>query len=71
MKQSFFALSSLTYAYKARDALDTAGIRSDIIRLTGRETAKGCRYGIEVSGAEYYRAKRILKNTGIPFTEPP
>ena len=71
MKQNFFALSSLTYAYKAKDALDSRGIRSDIIRLSGYETSKGCRYGIEVSGAEYSRAKRVIKSAGIPFTEPP
>ena len=69
MKHRLFALSSLTYAYKAKDALDLYGIKSKIIRLDGSGTKKGCRYGVEIDG-DYYDAKSALYRAGIPFTEP-
>lgn len=70
MKYRFFAFSSLTYAYKGQDALDNTGIRSKIIRLSGNETKKGCRYGIEVSERDYTDAKGALYKYSVPFTEP-
>ncbi|MBO4423761.1 MAG: DUF3343 domain-containing protein [Clostridia bacterium] len=70
MKYRYFAFSSLTYAYKGKDALDNADIRSKIIRLSGAETAKGCRYGIEVRDGEYGAAERELYRSRIPFTVP-
>lgn len=70
MKHRYFAFSSLTYAYKGQDALDNTGIRSKIIRLSGNETKKGCRYGIDVSERDYSDAKFALNRAGVPFTEP-
>ena len=70
MKRKFFAFSSLTYAYKGQDALDGYGIRSKIIRLSGSETIKGCRYGIEVGEKDYSDAKSALNKYGVPYTEP-
>ena len=70
MKYGYFAFSSLTYAYKGRDALDSAGIRSGIIRLTGSETEKGCRYGIKVNENDIAYAKNALHRHGVPFTGP-
>ena len=70
MKHRYFAFSSLTYAYKGKDALDNTGIRSKIIRLSGNETKKGCRYGIEVSEKDSFDAKSALYKYGVPFTEP-
>lgn len=67
---SFFATSSLTYAYKAKDALSYAGIGSSVIRLSGNETKKGCRYGIRVDMQDRLRARRVLADRGIVFTEP-
>lgn len=69
MKYSYFAFSSLTYAYKGKDALDRAGIRSKIVRLSGNETKKGCRYGVEVSENDRPDAAFALRRNGIPFTE--
>ncbi|MBR4257307.1 MAG: DUF3343 domain-containing protein [Clostridia bacterium] len=69
MRYRYFALSSLTYAYKAQDALDRSGIKSKVIRLSGRETDKGCRYGVEVYDAEYKYAKEALYASGLPFKE--
>ncbi len=70
MKRRFFALSSLTYAYKAKDALDLYGIKSKIIRLDGNETKRGCRYGIETDERDRGAARSALIGSGIPFTEP-
>ncbi len=70
MKHRYFAFSSLTFAYKGQDALDNTGIRSKIIRLSGDETKKGCRYGIEVNDKDYPDAKYALNRAGVPYTEP-
>jgi hypothetical protein len=70
MKHRYFAFSSLTYAYKGQDALYSTGIRSKIIRLSGAETEKGGRYGVEVSEKDGYDAKAALIKYGVPFTEP-
>ena len=70
MKYRYFALSSLTYAYKAQDAFDRAGIKSKVIRLSGRETEKGCKYGVQVHDNDYTDAKRILYSSNLPFSEP-
>ena len=70
MKHRFFALSSLTYAYKAKDALDLCNIHSTIIRLDGNETKRGCRYGVQTDERDYNDARSALYRSGIPFFEP-
>ena len=69
MKQSIFALSSLTYAYKGRDALTEAGIKSGVVRLDGTETKKGCRFGLRVSYGDRDEARRALIRARTVFTE--
>lgn len=70
MKKDLFATSSLTYAYKARDVLSYTGIKSNVIRLDGSETRKGCRFGVSVDQRDARDAAKALRNAGIPFTEP-
>ncbi|MBO4868246.1 MAG: DUF3343 domain-containing protein [Clostridia bacterium] len=69
MKYGIFALSSLTYAYKGRDALYRYDIRSTVIRLDGTETKKGCRFGLRVDERDRDEARRALRSAGIVFTE--
>lgn len=53
---------SLTSAQRAAAILSANGIYNRRRRSSGRE---GCAYGIEVSGADYARAIRLLNQAGI------
>ena len=68
MKYVFLAFSSLTYAYKGKDAVDAAGVSSRIIRLSKDMTRKGCRYGLEVKERDLYAAGSALDRAGIPYS---
>lgn len=49
MQKTIIALSSITYAIKAKNLLDSKGIRCEIIR-TPKNLGSGCGYSIKVSG---------------------
>lgn len=49
MQKTIIALSSITYAIKAKNLLDLKGIRCEIIR-TPKNLGSGCGYSIRASG---------------------
>ena len=67
MTYCIFTMSTLTYAYKGKEALERAGIRCKIVHLNGTETKKGCRYGLAVFPAERSEASRTLLNSGAVY----
>ena len=67
MDYCIFTMSTLTYAYKGKEALDRAGIRCKIVHLNGTETKKGCRYGIAVFPHDRSDASRTLLNSGAVY----
>ena len=69
MKYCIFTMSTLTYAYKGKEALERAGIRCRIVHLNGTETKKGCRYGIAVFPSDKSVASRTLLNAGAVYGE--
>ncbi len=60
------ALSSVTWAMKAQDALRDFGIESAIVRLRPGESPRGCSYGIEFSNNMLERVRTVLIGANIP-----
>ena len=63
-RQSIIAQSSLTYAYKGQSILQENGIPSQIIRLSGQRTQRGCGYGLSLAKQELPRAVMLLRQRG-------
>ncbi len=60
------ALSSVTWAMKAQDALKDAGIYARVKRLGPGEAPRGCAWGIELPRAAQASAHTMLGRLGIP-----
>ena len=60
-----FGVGSITYAMKARSALDAAGIQSDVTRLDPAKTPMGCAWGIRVNAGAAAGAERTMRSAGI------
>lgn len=69
MKRCVFALGTITYAMKAKQALSMAGVFVQIIKLDAKLTKRGCAYGAEVDGADAAYAAQVLKDARIPYSE--
>ena len=63
-RQSIIAQSSLTYAYKGESVLRANGIRSQIVRLSGQKTQRGCGYGLSVASSDLDFAVAALRRAG-------
>ena len=63
-RQSIIAQSSLTYAYKGESILKANGIRSQIVRLSGQKTQRGCGYGLSVASSDLESALAVLHRSG-------
>lgn len=57
-------LNTITYAYKARDYLQTKGIKSEIERIPAHLRLTGCGYGVRVRG-DGEQIARLLADAGI------
>jgi len=64
MKKTYIAMSSITFAMRAKDVLSRSGIRCEIVR-TPKNLGTGCGYSIAVTG-DVSRALRLLDNNSIP-----
>ena len=58
MKKCFIELSSLTRAYRAREALAKNSLPSSVVKKTGKD---GCVHGIELDCELVEIAKRIIE----------
>ena len=67
MKKTYIAMTSITYAYKAKTLFEREGIHCDVIR-TPRNIGSGCGYSLETDSDPYTVTKMLIKN-GIKFKE--
>ena len=63
------ALKSMTYAFKAKKALDDSLIESEIIKLEPQMTKKGCAYGISFNCINLENVQCALKKFSIRYSE--
>ncbi len=64
LKKALFILSSITYAMKGRDLLNSKGIKIEIKRVPKNKALSGCGYGFLVfDKAE--KAAKILEKSQI------
>lgn len=63
------ALKSMTYAIKAKKALNDYYINADIIKLEPSMTKKGCAYGVKFDCVNLNSAQEALKKWAIKYTE--
>lgn len=63
------ALKSMTYAMKAKKALNDHYINADIIKLDPNMTKKGCAYGVRFDCVNLSAVQDVLRNGSIKYTE--
>ena len=63
------ALKSMTYAIKAKKALNDNYIDADIIKLEPNMTKKGCAYGVRFDCVNITAVQEVLRKTAIKYTE--
>ena len=63
------ALPSMTVAIKAQRLLLAQGISSEVISLTGKETKRGCAFGIEFSCEQEGAVRSMLRAARVPVSQ--
>lgn len=63
----YIALSSITYAYKAKNFLQKAGVKSYIVKTPAELTTCGCGYSVKIQGDSDAWAEELRK-VGIKVT---
>ena len=63
------ALKSITYAIKAKKALEDYYIEAEIIKLEANMTKKGCAYGVKFNSVNCDSAMLAFKHYNIKYTE--
>lgn len=63
------ALKSMTYAMKAKKALNDNYINADVIKLAPNMTKKGCAYGVRFDCVNLTAVQDVLRNGAIKYTE--
>ena len=64
MKLTLIILSSLTFAYKAKDLLSAQNIKTHIIKTPSKYGITSCSYSLEIKGNPD-KAIDIIKTKGI------
>lgn len=59
----------MTQAIKAKKALESYYIDSDIIKLEPYMTKKGCAYGLKFQCVDLYTVKDALKSKSVRYSE--
>ena len=65
MNKCYVALTSITYAMKAKDMFERNGIRCDVVR-TPKNIGSGCGYSVAVR-TNAAKAEALLRDNRIPF----
>ena len=65
MSGQYIVVSSITYAYKGRDALQYKGYSAYVERAPQELSACGCHFLIKVRGCSLERAVSILKDAHV------
>lgn len=63
------SLKSMTYAIKAKKALDDFFIESEIVKLEPHMTKKGCAYGIKFNCINKQQVEEAFKRWSVKYTE--
>lgn len=63
------ALKSMTYALKAKRALDDFYINAEIVKLEPNMTKKGCAYGVKFDCVNLKSVQDALKKWSVKYTE--
>ena len=63
------ALKSMTYAIKAKKALNDNYINAEVIKLSPSMTQKGCAYGVKFDCVNLYLVQEALRKNSIRYTE--
>lgn len=63
------ALRSMTYAMKAKNALDEIFVDSEIVKLEPYLTKKGCAYGVKFNCINLETVQNAFRNKSIRYTE--
>ena len=58
-------VSSITYAFKAKDILDSRGINSKVEKIKKVAALNGCGYGLRIAENNVKNAVRFLNYSGI------
>lgn len=69
MNKCIIAVSSITYAMKGMQLLNTNGIFSNIVKLPPTATRRGCAYGIETNCQAIQKALILLSKDGVKYSE--
>ncbi len=65
MNSKFLVVSSVTYALKAKNMLESAGIPTRLTRSDDMKASHGCGYGITVSEHDARNAVKQLRSKGL------
>ena len=63
------ALKSMTYAIKAKKALNDSYIDAEIIKLAPNMTKKGCAYGVRFDCVNLTAVQDALRKLSVKYTE--
>ncbi len=67
MAKSYIKVNSITHAIKAKDVLNSKGIRAQIMRKTKTDKNESCGYAVVVDG-DVVKAVEILKQNHVKFS---
>ena len=65
MAKNHAVIGSVTYALKAKKALERSGIRAFVVKETPRTGKEGCLYAIEYDASREMAVAEILRELGI------
>lgn len=65
MKSVFLIFSSVTFAFKAKNTLEEAGLRGKVEKLKDVSVASGCGYGVRIDAQNKNEALKILRRYNI------
>ena len=65
MSGKYVIVSSITYAYKGKSALERKGIKVDIEKAPKEISECGCQYALKILNAPLYMAVEILNNARV------
>ena len=67
MAKATITVGSITYALKAKKALERLGIRAGVVKSRSQTGGKGCSYGIEYPIHHEMTVVSELRRLGISF----
>lgn len=63
------SVKSMTYALKAKRALASYYINSEIVKLDSDMTKNGCAYGVEFDCINLYAAENALRTNNVNYSQ--